>query len=203
MTEHDQLIGQVLERWRVQGEAPAWDDVLARAGAGARTRQRLGSKRLYVALLVAGVVALAAPALAIVARQLLSTRSVPGTTTTTHVELGSGRSAELRLHSSGSPLGRDSAGFRFLRPGADQARSFHWTLELHGLDQVAAARITLRGRVIRLCGPCTTDGGVFLLQDGDALGLLNGRATLTVGEARHRVAPSAGGRLLRAKQPSS
>jgi hypothetical protein len=203
MTEHDQLIGQVLERWRVQGEAPAWDDVLARAGAGARTRQRLGSKRLYVALLVTGVVALAAPALAIVARQLLSTRSVPGTTTTTHVQLGSGRSAELRLRSSGSPLGRDSAGFRFLRPGADQARSFHWTLELHGLDRVAGARITLRGRVIRLCGPCSTGGGKFPLRDGEALGLLNGRATLTVGKARHRVAPAAGGRLFRANPPSS
>jgi hypothetical protein len=203
VTEHDQLIGQVLERWRVQGEAPAWDDVLARAGLAEPAGRRLGSKRLYVALLVAGVVALAAPALAIVARHLLSTRSVPGTTTTTRVELGSGRSAALRLHSSGSPLGRDSAGFRFLRSGADQARSFHWTLVLHGLDQVTGARITLRGRVIRLCGPCNTDGGEFLLRGGDALGLLNGRATLTVGETRHRVAPSAGGRLLRAKQPSS
>jgi hypothetical protein len=203
MTEHDQLIGQVLERWRVQGEAPAWEDVLARAGLAEPARRRLGSKRLYVALLVAGVVTLAAPALAIVARQLLSTRAVPGTTTTTRVELGSGRSAELRLHSSGSPLGRDSAGFRFLRPGADQARSFHWTLELHGLDKVAGARITLRGRVIRLCGPCRTGGGVFVLRDGEALGLLNGRATLTVGKARHRVAPAAGGRLFRARQPSS
>ena len=202
MAELDQLVGQVLERWRVQGEAPAWEDVLARAGAGARTRQRPGSKRLYVALLVAGVVALAAPAFAIVARQLLSTRSVPGTTTTTRVGLGSGRSADLRLRSSGSPLGRDSAGFRFLRSGTDQARSFHWTLELHGLDQVAGARITLRGRVIRLCGPCKTDGGEFLLRDGEALRLLNGRATLTVGEARHRVAPSAGGRLGRLSRPS-
>ena len=202
MTELDQLVGQVLERWRVQGEDPAWEDVLARAGLAEPTHRRAGS-RLYVALLVAGVVALAAPAFAIVAHQLLSTRSVPGTTTTTRVELGSGRSADLRLRSSGSPLGRDSAGFRFLRPGADQARSFHWTLELHGLELVAGARITLRGRVIRLCGPCNTDAGEFLLRDGDALGLLNGRATLTVGEARHRVAPSAGGRLLRAKQPSS
>ena len=134
MAELDQLVGQVLERWRVQGEAPAWEDVLARAGLAEPTHRRAGSRRLYVALLVAGVVALAAPAFAIVARQLLSTRSVPGTTTTTHVELGSGRSADLRLRSSGSPLGRDSAGFRFLRPGADQARSFHWTLELHGLE---------------------------------------------------------------------
>jgi hypothetical protein len=203
MTEHDQLIGQVLERWRVQGEAPAWEDVLARSGLAEPTHRRAGSKRLYVALLVAGVVALAAPAFAILARQLLSTRSVPGTTTTTRVGLGSGRSADLRLRSSGSPLGRDSAGFRFLQPGADQARSFHWTLELHGLDQVAGARITLRGRVIRLCGPCNTDSGEFLLRDGEALGLLNGRATLTVGKARHRVAPAAGGRLFRARQPSS
>ena len=203
MTELDQLVGQVLERWRVQGEAPAWDDVLARAGLAEPARRRLGSKRVYVALLAAGVVALAAPAFAIVARQLLSTRPVPGTTTTTHVELGSGRSAEFRLRSSGSPLGRDSAGFRFLRPGANQARSFHWTLELHGLNRVAGARITLRTRVIRLCGPCTTDGGEFLLRDGDALGLLNGLASLTVGKAGHRVAPSAGGRLLRARQPSS
>jgi hypothetical protein len=203
MTEHDQLIGQVLERWRVQGEAPAWEDVLARAGLAEPTHRRAGSRRLYVALLVAGVVVLAAPAFAIVARQLLSTRSVPGTTTTTHVGLGSGRSADLRLRSSGSPLGRDSAGFRFLRPGADQARSFHWTLELHGLELVAGARITIRGRVIRLCRPCRTGGGVFVLRDGEALGLLNGRATLTVGKARHRVAPAAGGRLFRARQPSS
>jgi hypothetical protein len=203
MTEHDQLVGQVLERWRVQGEAPAWDDVLVRAGLAEPARRRLRSKRVYVALLAAGVVALAAPAFAIVARQLLSTRSVPGTTTTTRVELGSGRSAELRLRSSGSPLGRDSAGFRFLRPGADQARSFHWKLELDGLDRVAGARITLRARVIRLCGPCSNGGGEFQLRDGEALGLLNGRATLSVGKARHRVAPAAGGRLFRAKQRSS
>jgi hypothetical protein len=202
VTEHDQLIGQVLERWRVQGEAPAWEDVLARAAAGARTRQRPGSKRLYVALLVAGVVALAAPAFAIVARQLLSGHPVPGTMTTTHVELGSGRSAELRLRSRGSPLGRDSTGFHFLRAGTSQARFFRWTLELHGLDQVAVARITLRGRVIRLCRPCSAGGGLFVLRDGDALQLLNGLATLRVGEARLRVAPAAGGRLLSARRPS-
>jgi hypothetical protein len=203
MTEHDQRLSQVLERWRVQGEAPAWEDVLARAGLAEPTRRRPGSKRLYAALLVAGVVAVAAPAFAIVARHLLSTGPVPGTMTTTHVELGSGRSADLRLRSSGSPLGRDSAGFRFLRTGTDQGRFFRWRLELHGLDQVAGARITIRGRVIRLCGPCSTDGDEFLLRDGEALGLLNGRATLTVGEARHLVAPAAGGRLLRARQPLS
>jgi hypothetical protein len=202
MTELDQLVGQVLERWRVQGEAPAWEDVLARAGLAEPAHRRAGSRRLYVALLLAGVVAVAAPAFAIVARQLLSTRSVPGTTTTTRVELGSGRSADVRLRSSGSPLGRDSAGFRFLRPGADQARSFHWTLELHGLELVTGTRITIRGRVIRLCRPCRTGGGVFVLRDGDALALLNGRATLTVGEARYRVAPSAGGRLGRLSRPS-
>jgi hypothetical protein len=203
MTEHDQLVGQVLERWRVQGEAPAWDDVLARAGLAEATRRRPGSKRLYAALLVAGVVAVAAPAFAIVARHLLSTRPVPGTMTTTRVELGSGTSAELRLRSSGSPLGRDSAGFRFLRTGTDHARFFRWTLELHGLDQVAGARITLRGRVVRLCRPCRTGGGVFVLRDGDALQLLNGQARLSVGNARHRVAPAAGGRLPLSRRPSS
>jgi hypothetical protein len=167
-----------------------------------RCSRRPGSNRLYAALLAAGVVAIAAPAFAIVARHLLSGRPVPGTTTTTQVELGSGRSAEVRLRSSGSPLARDSAGFRFLRAGPDQARSFRWTLELHGLDQVGGARLTLPGRVIRLCGPCDDGGGVFVLRDGDALGLLNGQATLTVGEARHRVAPAAGGRLPRARPAS-
>jgi hypothetical protein len=68
---------------------------------------------------------------------------------------------------------------------------------------VSGARITLRGQVIRLCEPCKTGGGLFVLQDGDALGLLNGRATLTVGEAGDRIAPAAGGRLVRARQPSS
>jgi hypothetical protein len=196
MTELDQLVAQVLERWRVQGEAPAWEDVLARAGLAEPTRRRPGSKRLYAALLVAGVVAIAAPAFAIVARHLLSARPVPGTTTTTQVELGAGRSAELRLRSSGSPLARDSAGFRFLRADPDQTRSFRWTLELHGLDEVGGARITLPGRMIRLCKPCGNGVGRFVLRDGDALRLLNGQATLTVGQARHRVAPAAGGRLL-------
>lgn len=200
MTEpRDPLIGQVLERWRVQGEPPAWEEVLARAGLDEPTRRRSGSKRFYVALLAAGVVAVAAPAFAIVAHRLLSGRAVPGTTTTTQVELGPGTWAELRLRSGGSPLARDSAGFRFLDAGPDQARSFRWTLELHGLDQVGGARITLRGRVIRLCKPCGRRVGLFVLRDEDALGLLNGQATLTVGEARHRVAPAAGGRLTRAR----
>jgi len=122
--------------------------------------------------------------------------------TTTHVELGSGRSAELRLRSRGSPLGRDSTGFHFLRAGTSQARSFRWTLKLHGLDQVAVARITLRGRVIWLCRPCSTGEGLFVLRDGDALQLLNGLATVTVGGARQRVAPAAGGRLLGVRRPS-
>jgi hypothetical protein len=210
MTEHDQLVGHVLERWRVQGEVPDWEDVLARAGLVEQARperwrpRRVATarRRLYAALIVAGVVAVAAPAFAIVARQLLSGHPVPGTMTTTHVQLGSGRSAELRLRSRGSPLGRDSTGFHFLRAGTSQARFFRWTLELHGLDQVAVARITLRGRVIRLCRPCSTGGGLFVLRDGDALQLLNGRATLRVGEARQRVAPAAGGRLLGARRPS-
>jgi hypothetical protein len=204
MTEpRNPLIGQALERWRVQGEAPAWQDVLARAGLAEQARRpgwfrrRLETpERFYAAVLLAGAVVVAAPAFAIVAHHLLRARPVPGTTTTTRVELGSGRSAELRLRSRGSPLGRDSAGFRFLRTGTGQPRFFRWTLELHGLEQVTGARITLRGQVIRLCGPCRTGGGVFVLRDADALELLNGRATLTVGEARHRVAPAAGGRLL-------
>ena len=107
MTEHDQLVGQVLERWRVQGEVPDWEDVLARAGLVEQARpqswlpRRFATprRRLYAALILAGVVAVAAPAFAIVARQLLSGHPVPGTMTTTHVELGSGRSAELRLRS--------------------------------------------------------------------------------------------------------
>jgi hypothetical protein len=204
----DPVVGHVLERWRVRGEAPAWEDVLARAGLAAPARRRGWLRRrlhapahLYAVLLLAAV-AIAAPAFAIVARHLLSARPVPGTTTTTQVELGSGRSAELRLRSSGSPLARDSAGFRFLRTDPDQARSFHWALDLHGLDRVGGARITLPGRVIRLCKPCGHGVGLFVLHDGDALRLLNGRATLTIGQARHRVAPAAGGRLRRARPAS-
>ena len=211
MTEpRDPLIGQMLERWRVQGDAPAWEEVLARAGLAGQARRpgwfrrRLETpERFYAAVLLAGVVAVAAPAFAIVAHRLLSARPVPGTTTTTRVELGSGRAVELRLRSRGSPLERDSVGFRFLRTGTDQARFFRWTLNLHGLDQVAGAQIPVRGRVIRLCRPCSTGGGLFVLRDGDALGLLNGRAMLSVGKVRHRVAPAAGGRLLRARRPSS
>jgi hypothetical protein len=202
MAELDQLVAQVLERWQVQGEAPAWDEVLARAGLAEPTRRRSGSKRLYVALLLAVVVTIAAPAFAIVARHLLSARPVPGTATTTHVELGPGRSAELRLRSSGSALARDSAGFRFLDASPGQARSFRWTLELHGLDQVGGAGIWLRGRAIPLCKPCGNGVGLFVLRDEEALALLNGQATLTVGEARHRVAPAAGGRLTRARPGS-
>jgi hypothetical protein len=202
MAERDQFVAQVLERWRVQDEAPAWDEVLARAGLAEPTRRRPGSKRLYASLLAAGVVAIAAPAFAIVARHLLTARPVPGTTTTTHVELGPGRSAELRLRSSGSPLARGSAGFRFLRAGPGQARTFRWTLELHGLDQVGGARITLHGQAIRLCKQCSNGGGLFVLRDREALGLLNGQATLTVGQARHRVALAAGGRLTRARPAS-
>jgi hypothetical protein len=210
MTEpRDPLIAQALEHWRVQGEVPAWDGVLARAGLveqarrpGLFTRRLETPRRFYAALLLAGAVVVAAPAFAIVAHRLLSESPVPGTTTTTHVELGSGRSAELRLRSGGSPLGRDSVGFRFLRAGMDQARFFRWTLDLHGLVHVAGARIDLPGRTIRLCRRCSAGGGLFVLRDGDALALLNGRATLTVGEARRPVAPAAGGRLLRARKPS-
>jgi hypothetical protein len=208
MTEpRDPLIARALARWGVKGEVPAWDDVLARAGLAERARRpgllrrRLEPpRRFYAALLVAGAVAVAAPAFAIVAHRLLSGRPVPGTTTTTHVELGSGRSAELRLRSGGSPLGRDSGGFRFLRAGTDRKRFFHWTLELDGLAHVAGARIELPGRAIRLCRPCSTGAGLFVLRDGDALALLNGRGTLRVGDARHPVAPAAGGRLLRHRE---
>jgi len=49
--------------------------------------------------------------------------------------------------------------------------------------------------VIRLCSPCRNGGGGFVLLDGDALELLNGKAMLTMGEARQQIAPSAGGRL--------
>jgi hypothetical protein len=204
MTEHDQLVGQVLERWRFEGEVPDWEDVLARAGLVEQAqpqswlpRRFATPRRLYAALLLAGVVAVAAPAFAIVARQLLSGHPVRGTATTTHVELGARSSADLRLRSSGSPLRRDSSGFRFSRSATDHARSFRWTLELHGLDSVAEARLAIPGRAIVLCRPCRSGGGVFVLRDGAALGLLNGRGTFTLGSASRRIAPSAGGRLPR------
>jgi hypothetical protein len=192
MTEaRDPLIAHALEPWRIRDEAPAWQDVLTRAGLAARARPR----RIAVAVLVAGAVAVAAPAFALVARHFLRGHPVPGTTTTVHVELGPGRSAELHLRSRGSPLGRDAAGFHFLHTGTRNARSFPWTLELRGLDRVAGARIALPDRSIRLCSPCMDGGGEFVLKNGDALELLNGRAALTVGGTRQRVAPSAGGRL--------
>jgi hypothetical protein len=195
MTEaRDPLIAQALERWRIRDEEPAWQEVVARAGVAERARRPL-PRRISAAVLVAGAIAVAAPAFALVARHFLSEHPVPGTTTTVHVELGAGRSAELHLRSRGSPLGRDAAGFRFLRTGAEHARFFRWTLELRGLDRVDGAEITLPDRVIRLCSPCRNGGGGFVLLDGDALELLNGRAMLTMGEARQQIAPSAGGRL--------
>jgi hypothetical protein len=187
----DPLIAHALEPWRIRDEAPAWQDVLARAGLAARTQPR----RIAVAVLVAGAVAVAAPAFALVARHFLSGHPVPGTTTTVHVELGSGRSADLHLRSRGSPLGRDATGFHFVRTGTGNARFFRWTLELRGLDRVARAQIALTDRSIRLCSPCKEGGSEFVLRDGDALALLNGHARFTVGDTRQRVAPSAGGRL--------
>ena len=187
----DPLIAHALEPWRIRDEAPAWQDVLARAGLAARTQPR----RIAVAVPVAGAVAVAAPAFALVARHFLSGHPVPGTTTTVHVELGSGRSADLHLRSRGSPLGRDATGFRFVRTGTGNARFFRWTLELRGLDRVARAQIALTDRSIRLCSPCKEGGSEFVLRDGDALALLNGHARFTVGDTRQRVAPSAGGRL--------
>jgi hypothetical protein len=192
----DPLIAHALEPWRIQDEAPAWQDVLARAGLAARAQPR----RIAAAVLVAAV-AVAAPAFALVARHFLSGHPVPGTTTTVHIELGSGRSAELHLRSRGSPLRRDAAGFRFLRTGTGNARFFRWTLELRGLDRVTRAQIALTDRSIRLCSPCKEGGGEFVLRAEDALELLNGRATLAVGKARQRVAPSAGGRLPSSRSP--
>jgi hypothetical protein len=192
MTEtRDPLIVQALEPWRIRDEAPAWQEVLAQAGLPERARPR----RIAVAVLVAGAVAVAAPAFALVARHFLSGHPVPGTTTTVHIELGSGRSAELHLRSRGSPLWRDATGFHFLGTGTGNARFFRWTLELRGVDGVTRAQIALTDLSIRLCSPCKEGGGGFVLQAGDALELLNGRATLAVGAARQRVAPSAGGRL--------
>jgi len=191
----DPLIAHALERWRIQDEAPAWQKVLARAGHGARARPR----KIAAAVLVAGAIAVAAPAFALVARHFLSRHAVPGTTTTVHVELGPGRSAELHLRSRGSPLGRDASGFYFPHTETRNARSFRWSLDLRGLDRVAGAHIALQDRVIRLCSPCSDGGGRFVLRDEDALELLNGRGTLTVGAIRHRVAPSAGGRLPRSR----
>jgi hypothetical protein len=188
----DPLIAEVLEPRRIRDEAPDWHEVLARAGLAARARPR----RIAAAVLVAGAIAVAAPAFALVARHFLSGHPVPGTTTTVHVELGSGRSADLHLRSRGSPLGRGGAGFRFLQEGTGNERFFRWTLELHRVNQVAGARLNLSERSIRLCRPCSVGGGRFVLRGGDALELLNGEATVTVGEARQRVAPSAGGRLL-------
>jgi hypothetical protein len=196
MTEtRDPLIAQALERWRIRDEAPGWQEVLARAGFAETARRHRPARRVYVAALLAVAVAVAAPAFALVARHFLSAHPVPGTTTTVRLEIGSGGSAELHLRSRGSPLGRDAAGYRFLRTNTNNTRFFRWTLELGGLERVAGAEITLQDRMIRLCSPCEDGGGRFVLRDGDALALLNGRATLMVGEARQRMVPSAGGRL--------
>jgi hypothetical protein len=193
--KRDPLIAQALEPWRVRDEAPAWQEVLAGADLGARRRPG----RIAAAVLVAGAIGVAAPAFALVARHFLSGHPVPGTTTTVHIELGSGRSAELHLRSRGSPLRRDARGFHFLRTATGNARFFRWTLELRGLDRVSRARIALTDRSIPLCSPCTEGEGDFVLQARYALELLNGRATLAVGDARQRVAPSAGGRLPRSR----
>lgn len=192
MTEtRDPLIAQALEPWRVRDDAPDWQEVLARAGLAARPRPR----RIAAAVFVAGAIAVAAPAFALVARHFLSRHAVPGTTTTVHVEVGPRQSAELHLRSGGSPLGRDASGFHFVHTDTTNARFFRWTLELRGLNRVAGAQIALQDRVIRLCSPCSDGRGRFVLRDGDALELLNGGATLTVGDTRQRVGPSAGGRL--------
>jgi hypothetical protein len=144
---------------------------------------------------VAGAIAVAAPAFALVARHFLSGHPVPGTTTTVHVDIGPGRSAELHVRSGGSPLGRDASGFYFLHTETSNVRSFRWTLDLRGLERVAEAQIALEARVIRLCSPCSDGDGRFVLRDRDALALLSGRATLMVGKASRKVTPSAGGRL--------
>ena len=167
MTELDQLVAQVLEPWRVQGETPAWAEVLARAGLAETTRRR---RRFQAPLRGPPRGGRGRHRRARVCdRGASPVERAPGSGDDDHDPCRArlGWSAALRLRSSGSPLARDSAGFRFLRTGSDQARPpSTGRSELDGLDNVGGALIILPGRTIRLWKPRGNGAGLFVLRDG-------------------------------------
>ena len=195
MGNFDPGLERELERWRVAHEVPDWADVVRRA-AGGRRREPRRVRRLYVALAAVAALGLAAPAFALLARQLFTSRPAPGTFSTVSVNLNRGQ-AILWLRSLGSPITRTARGFRYVEGDPNPSRTFIWRLKLSDVDRLADIAFSLKdGAVVPVCSPCANGRhGSFVLHSTAALELLNGQATIRVGRRASRVAPAAGGRL--------
>jgi len=195
MGEFEPGFERELERWRVADAMPDWADVVRRAAAR-RRREPRRVRRLYVALAAVAALGLAAPAFALLARQLFTGGPAPGTFSTVSVSLNRGQ-AVLWLRSSGSPITRTATGFRYVEGDPNPSRTFSWRLKLSDVDRLVDIAFSLEdGVVVPVCSPCTNGrNGSFVLHSTAALELLNGQATIRVSRRASRVAPAAGGRL--------
>jgi hypothetical protein len=189
--QREQFVDVALEEWRVSGVRRDWGAVLAGAGvppascarraAPARLRARRG---LLVALVVTGLVAIAAPALAVItgSAQWPWSPHHPGVSLAASVS-ASGGSATVHVSARGGLLYRTTKGakLKVLAPVlAKRRRIFAWELRSQG-GKVTAAAIVTGAATVRLCAPCgAREAGAFTLAGARALALLNGGARLRV-----------------------
>lgn len=182
MNDVDESALRALERWRVSGAAPAWEDVLARAGPRAPQARVV---RPRVALALAGVVVAvvaAVPAVGI-GSQLLSRRGPDAVLFASARGASGSMSFEAAMRNTfvvqAGPRGRflparklrqDNGGI-LLRPGATLA----WKLTYRGERDLAAARIRAGERSVGLCAPCDArSSGTSVLGRPLAVAVFNG-----------------------------
>ena len=146
---------------------------------------RSGARRgLLVAVVVTGLVAIAAPALAVItgSAQLPWSPHHPRVSLAASVR-ASGGSATVRVSARGGLLYRTTKGakLKVLAPVlAKRRRFFAWQLRSMG-GKVLAAAIVTGTTTVRLCAPCgAREAGAFTLAGARALALLNGGARLRV-----------------------
>jgi len=187
--QREQFVAVGLDEWRMSGVQRDWGAVLTgaamkpavgpgRHGALARLHARRG---LAVAVVVTGLVIIAAPALAFIAgsAQWPWARDQRGVSLAASVR-ASGRTATVRLTSRAGLVYRTrGSNPKVLAPVVAKRRlRFAWELRSEG-GKVLSAAVVTGAATVRLCAPCASrEAGAFTLTGPKALALLNGRAKL-------------------------
>ena len=182
MNDLDESTLRALERWRVSGAAPAWEDVLARAQRRARPA-RVVRPRTALALAGAALAVVAAAPAVGIGSQLLSARaadavlfaSARGATGAMSFEAATPNTFVVQAGPRGRflparKLRQDSGGI-LLRPGATLA----WKITYRGERDLLATRIRAAGGSVRLCAPCDArSSGTTVLRRPLAVAVFNG-----------------------------